>query len=276
MPQPEGIVAPVTIQVNGVDRNFLVYVSKNYNSKVKAPVTITFSGLGSNAEEVAGLFSATQVAEDHGAIAIAPEPMTVEKPDGTQSQTIWLVERDLDFVRAMIDYVDTHLSIDRKRVYALGHSDGAYFASQIPKAAPGLVAGVFTYAGLSPNTVDATLPSPPILISVGTDDEVVGDESITSLKNALVTRLRCEKSPETKPITCDPAVPDAPVGTSELYSQCDNGASVLFMLIPGRSHKSFPSSESRGNVPPRPGCETYNQLNSDMWNFLTGHPNPHL
>jgi len=77
---------------------------------------------------------------------------------------------DVAFVTDLVNCLSGRFSIDRSRIYAIGHSNGAMFSHTLASASPGLLAGMVTVSG--PAAVQLpleTLPTPVMMVHGSAD-----------------------------------------------------------------------------------------------------------
>jgi len=118
-----------TLSHGGYERRYLVHLPPSYDGRQPLPVVLAFHGGGGNAEVQRTQSQMNAVADKHGFIVVYP--------DGTGRLRLltwnagtccgYAVRKGVDdvgFVSALIDDVARIYSIDEKRVYATGLSNG--------------------------------------------------------------------------------------------------------------------------------------------------------
>ena len=162
------ITDPAYIQyfgTNAIQRRFLVYAPKNLPNKT-VPVVFVFPGKGSNAEAAAYYYTHTRfeiLADQYGFVVVYGNGVSYllygesgtglnENKNGGDFQGCFLAHSgegiDGQYVREILDQLETELSIDRTRVYATGLSAGGGLCFELALEAPDLVAAVAPVAGL--------------------------------------------------------------------------------------------------------------------------------
>ncbi len=160
------ITDPAYIQRFGTDtvqRRYLVYAPSNL-PETPVPVLFMFPGKGTNAETAAFYMSQTRfetLADRDGFVVVygngLPFVADGETRDGWMEnggdfQGCFLEHSgqgiDVQYVRDILDQLETELNIDRARVYATGISAGGGLCFQLALEAPDLVAAVAPVAGL--------------------------------------------------------------------------------------------------------------------------------
>ena len=116
------------LTVNGVERSYLLHIPPGLDSLHPAPVVFVFHGLGvgSMATSMPLLTGFSEIADGAGFLVVYPNGIGLSWNAG--SCCAYAVESNVDepaFVRQMISDLETVASIDTKRIYATGLSNGA-------------------------------------------------------------------------------------------------------------------------------------------------------
>lgn len=158
-PQKGRIDAEVT--VDGVARQFIVYVPQSYTDQTAMPLVFMFHGAGGDGEIFYNISEWKEEAERENFIAMFPSALKYcFFEDGQQRrQTKWLhdgflaLERcegqalndDVAFVRLMAEYLQQRYTVDARRIYASGFSSGGAFVNtRLAREAADLLAAVST------------------------------------------------------------------------------------------------------------------------------------
>ena len=160
------ITDPAYIEQFGTDtveRRYLVYAPKNL-PQTPVPVVFMFPGKGTNAESAAYYMAQTRfetLADRDGFVVVYGNGLPFVRNGETQDG--WMESGgdflgcflehsgegiDVQYVREILDQLETELNIDRTRVYATGISAGGGLSFQLAMEAPDLVAAVAPVAGL--------------------------------------------------------------------------------------------------------------------------------
>jgi len=161
-----------TLQVGPLTRTGIVCAPHDETRQV--PLLLAFHGRGSNGREMAaatGLHEALVVYPD--GLAGNPAP---HDPQGLR--TGWQInvgdrhDRDVAFVDAVLQALARHHHIDRQRVFAVGHSNGARFIGILWAQRGERFAG-FAFSAAQADTLIAGAPPRPVFLSMGMADPVV-------------------------------------------------------------------------------------------------------
>lgn len=115
------------------------------------------------------------------AIVVYPDGLVGHKgkadPDGVepgwQTQLGESGDRDLAFFDTMLETVQTNLTVDRDRIYVMGHSNGSQFASLVLNQRGDAIAASANLSAAPPGRVLATDPVRSMFIAMGTGDPIV-------------------------------------------------------------------------------------------------------
>lgn len=151
-----------TIVVDGVRREFVVYVPSSYDPAQPTPVVFMFHGTGGNGEKMYNITGWPRQAEEEGFLAVFPSSLSYFIEDKgrrqTKSNSAGLIHAvrpgtelkdDVKFVREMLDLIALTWNIDEQRIFASGFSNGGAFVnSRLLVEMPDRFAAVATGSGL--------------------------------------------------------------------------------------------------------------------------------
>ncbi|MBL6755249.1 MAG: prolyl oligopeptidase family serine peptidase [Planctomycetes bacterium] len=157
-----------SINVQGVTRTYLVYVPSSYSAAEPAPLLFNFHGGDTTSQEMLQLSDMRDLAEADAFLLVYPQGLP--EPGGGP---IWNSEGpysngtdEMAFVGAVIDRMAADYSVDERRVYACGFSNGGNLVYDLGClmadrfAAIAAVAGnmfEWTYTSCSPTSPTALL-----------------------------------------------------------------------------------------------------------------------
>jgi polyhydroxybutyrate depolymerase len=134
-------------------RPYGLLVPASYRAASPAPLVVVLHGYGSNGRQQAEYFGLLADAEEHGYLLAYPDGLT--DPRGSR---FWnatdaccnfygsLVD-DVAYLSAVIDDVAARYSVDPKRVFVIGHSNGGFMAHRLACDIGGRLAAVISLAG---------------------------------------------------------------------------------------------------------------------------------
>jgi len=271
-----------TLSVDGSERQYIVHAPPGYSPAQPAAVVLSFHGGGATAQWQITRTGMNETSDAHGFLAVYPEGTRELLGPGR----LWnagtccgrAVRQDVDdvkFTSALIDDLAIRYSIDSRRVFATGVSNGAMMVYRLACELSDRIAAIAPVAGTL--TVDGCRPSRPISVIHfhGTADEYVpynggrgkiatsGDFRSVSDTIALFVELNgCAKEPHVTfqkgDVTC------------QSFTSCKNGTAITLCLIESGGH-TWPG----GKVLPQEGKTSADiSANEAMWEFFTAHPMP--
>jgi len=212
----------VNLDIEGTTRKAIVILP---NTSQPAPVVFAFHGHGGNMNFSERKFAVEKLWPEAAVVYMQGIPTaTPNDPEGKRNG--WQVrsatdnQRDLKFFDKMLEWVKAKQNVDTKRVYALGHSNGAAFTYLLWSTHPGTFAAIAPIAG---GFAVADKPSPiPVLHIAGKNDPIVKYE------NQVRTVERMRRFNE-----CGTASKPWDVKGSEIWAS-PKGAPVIFYSHEGK------------------------------------------
>ncbi len=300
-----------SMMINGVSRQYHLHVPPNYDSSKPVPLVLVLHGHGDDAAGVSRISGMDAEADKNGFIVAYPESMHWL---GSKSLAAWDTGNgllppfahvdDVGFLRKVIETCQSKLSIDQKRTYLVGFSNGAMEAY---KAAPELsdklaavvaVSGAMSGAEGKPKspvsilslagTADDGVPftgrtkkeevvaaTPSALRLIGQALPVINNKFVSPVASVLLRELAMDTGfvPEFKPITY----------TTDFWKSADG-----ITASGTTTHNGGITSETYTN--PKNGVEVKQEivaggdhmiqhgappgfnLADEVWNFLDAHP----
>jgi polyhydroxybutyrate depolymerase len=270
------------VRVGGVDRELLVYVPSTYRRTRPAPLVLVFHGGGGRGRTIAPHTGFSRLAEHEGFVVVYPDGLDRRGNDGRGYAA---THDDVGFVRALLDTLHQTLSIDPRRIYATGISNGAMFAYRLACDLPGVFAAVAPVAGAMPAAlapVCAHTEPVSVLALQGTADPLMPftGGGVARRRGRVLSATRsiafwatvsgCAGAPV---ITAEPDR-SAGDGTSvrhTVYPGCRDGRSVELYTIEGGGH-TWPGGPPVGGSVGRVSREL--DATSLIWTFFAQHPKP--
>jgi polyhydroxybutyrate depolymerase len=273
-----------TLAFDGIERSYILHIPPSYNGSQAAPLVLSFHGGGGNAENEMRLSGFDSLADEKGFIVVYPNgtgrlgDKILTWNGGTccgyaAANNI----DDVGFVRALVTDLQTTVTIDAKRIYATGLSNGGILAYRLACDASDLIAAIGPVSGTQ--NIAPCNPSQPVSVIHfhGTADEHlpynggVGDKSLAGVPFASVKDTmdfwlnfdQCPTMPQTESFA------DIQHDT---YANCSNGSGVELYTIIGGKH-AWPGSDGPG----WPGGDQPSQTISAtklIWDFFAAHPKP--
>lgn len=165
----------LSLIVDGLVRSFVVHVPESYKPIRQWPVVIMFHGGGGTAETAMRKTGWHKKADRKGFLAVFPEgtPPDPSRPgsfaynpqtwnDGSK-RGVGATERrvaDVKFISEMIEYLKGHLSVNERRIYITGFSNGASMSFRLARELSKVFAAVAPVAGA--DWLDDKQPDRPV------------------------------------------------------------------------------------------------------------------
>jgi polyhydroxybutyrate depolymerase len=212
-----------TLAVGGVDRRVILDVPDSVRAKTPAPLLLDFHGFSHSGAGVWSVSGFKALAESAGFITAYPTgmPVTLTLRGQPMTNTGWQMDaidgnRDLAFVRALLDDLERRYCIDRARIYSTGFSNGAFFSQLLACAMPERIAAVAPVSGGLPRVACKPSRPVPILIQHGSQDDLIPPAMAHQARDAWRAIDDCES---------DATHTDGP--TCERWS-CRDGTAVAY------------------------------------------------
>ena len=175
-----------TIMDKGVERRYLLHVPPTYTPARKWPLVVMFHGGGGTAKLAMRETGWAEKADKEGFLAVFPEGTSPDatRParfrdnaqtwnDGSKRPNIGAVKRgvaDIEFVSMMLADLMLRFSVDERRIYATGFSNGASMTFRVARELSPLIAAAAPVAGA--DWLDDKTPERPVplLYITGTAD----------------------------------------------------------------------------------------------------------
>ena len=182
-----------TLQHNGDEREYQLYLPSSFNVETAHPVLINFHGFGGNAKDYFAFGSNFQeVADQEGVILVYPQALLLSgfsvwnaAPFAEDNKTDF---DDIGFIETLIIDLQEQLSIDPDRIYVTGFSTGGMFSYALACFSNEPIAGVAAVSAAQLNLVDCA-PSPMnVFIAHGTADDILpyyGSSDIASIDEVV-------------------------------------------------------------------------------------------
>jgi len=147
-----------SIQHEGLTRAYKLHVPPSYDKNKKIPLVIAFHGGGGKADLVdKQMGGMNKKSDEEGYIAVYPNGhKCIDVPGRTycwNAGTIFNLDfidtdvDDVDFVSAMIDKITQNFSVDTKKIYATGASNGAWMSYAVACRLADKIAAIAPIAG---------------------------------------------------------------------------------------------------------------------------------
>jgi polyhydroxybutyrate depolymerase len=282
VPAPAPTAESRTLQVSGGSRSYLLYLPSTYHRGRPTPLVLVFHGGGGRARGIAPHTGFSRLAEREGFVVAYPQGLDGRWND---SRGYAATHDDVGFVRALLDTLERELSIDPRRVYATGISNGAMFAYRLACDLPGVFAAVAPVAGAMPTELApgcAHTQPVSVLAFQGTADPLMpfAGGGVGRRRGRVLSATRsiaywatvsgCAAAPLTT-LEPDLVLDDSTRVRRTVYGGCRDGTRVELYTIEGGGHTwpgGPPVSVSVGRVTRDVDATPL------IWAFFAQHPKP--
>ncbi|WP_052670581.1 alpha/beta hydrolase family esterase [Draconibacterium sediminis] len=168
------------VEVDGLERNYELFVPENYSEGNDYPVVFVLHGGGGKAGRMPRFtkYRFNELAERDGFIAVYPNGYKKGWNDGDRD-TLAVARRlnidDVGFFDVLIDDLDAKLSIDRDRVFACGISNGGFMVQRLALERSEVFKAIAIVAANMSEDQQQIVPENPVsvLFICGTADPLV-------------------------------------------------------------------------------------------------------
>ncbi|HSO23515.1 MAG TPA: PHB depolymerase family esterase [Chondromyces sp.] len=166
-----------SIEYGGRTRTFLVHLPKGHDAGKPMPLVLSFHGRHGQGDDQAKLSGFDEVADRHGFMVVYPDGVgrSWNALHGTGEAEELGID-DVGFVDALLDTLMERYTIDPRRIYASGMSNGGAFTHRLGCELSGRLAAIATVAGqMAPKMAAQCKPDHPIAVIDfhGTKDRIV-------------------------------------------------------------------------------------------------------
>ncbi len=162
------------------DRPASLFLPTNYSEETPVPLLINLHGYTGKGSVHSSYTYLQEAAKDRGLAYIAPDGIE----DSLRNQ-FWnastaccnfnnVAVDDVAYLQSLIDEASTLVSIDPKRIYLFGHSNGHFMSYKFGCSTRGVIAAVAGLAGAMENNLDDCTKSPTNILHIhGTNDQTI-------------------------------------------------------------------------------------------------------
>lgn len=172
-----------SIDVGGVKRAYRLHVPPGYSKEKPVALVLVFHGGGGDGRSMERMSKFSELSDKEGFIVVYPDAVERNWNDGRGKFT---KGDDLAFMDALLDALAKEHSIDEKRVFATGISNGAIFSHYLAGNRAKRIAAIApVVGGMAKPYAPKFKPEAPVAVLViqGTDDPLVPYDGGTIASN---------------------------------------------------------------------------------------------
>jgi polyhydroxybutyrate depolymerase len=170
-----------TVTVKVQDRPFQLHVPSGYDPAAKVPLVILLHGFRANGAIQEAYFKLTAESDRHGFLYATPDGTKNRNGDRFWNATAACCDfertgvDDSAYLHRLIEAVKSQYPVDPKRVYFVGHSNGAFMAYRMACEHSTEITAIVSLAGAADNDASRCTPERPVSILEihGTSDRTI-------------------------------------------------------------------------------------------------------
>jgi len=202
------------IDINGTMRAYIVKIPTSYDTNRPYRLVFAWHGLGGTAQQIAQ-FAYYQLEAPSAGSAIFVSGQGLETGSGAGWPNTG--GQDVNFVRALVEWMKANYCVDQARIFSVGMSYGGIMSNTLGCQMGGIFRAIAPMAGSGPFQfgANACVGQVAAWLTHGTADNVVGYDAGVGSKETWRTRNHCQTT--SAPTTPAPCVS---------YDGCDPGFPV--------------------------------------------------
>jgi len=283
--------------VNGLERTYIVHVPPSYDSRTQLPLVIMLHGGGGTAKAAIWETGWTEKADKAGFLAVFPNAMARDpssRSSFAKNPQLWndgsnrfypgqKAPDDIRFIAALLDDLSNRFTVDKRRIFVTGFSNGASMSFLVGAELSNRIAAIAPVAGACWfEPVMLKRPVPMLYMSGKADPLNLIEGGVPKLATGAYDRVRAKPKPPVrdsilkwaKALDC----PMTPVSVSEMngvrtetYGPGRSGAEVVYITVDGLGHTW---AGGRSLLPERLVGATSDRINATnvIWEFFRKHP----
>jgi polyhydroxybutyrate depolymerase len=227
------------MEFEGILRLYQLHVPASYDGSADVPLVVDIHGLGSNAAQQQILSGMAALSEQEGFIVVYPNGVEQRWNAGICCGGTL---DDVGFIRAVVAAIEAEATIDRRRIYVTGLSNGGAMSHRLACDAADLFAAAAPMAfpvPFRPLSHCQPVRSIPVLTVMGLTDALVSYEGGLFPSAAQTFAYWHDIN------GCGAATPDVLVESGqsrcETYSACQNGVQVGLCSVVARAFPNLPT-----------------------------------
>lgn len=282
-----------TIEAGGIEREYLIHVPPSYSKAKPVPLVFVFHGGGGSGKNGDRFTGFSPLADREGFIVVYPSAIHKNWNDGREAEAIESQRNkvdDIGFIAALLKQIESEYSIDPKRIYATGPSNGGIFSNMVgAKMSDRFAAIAPVIGGMAVSVANDFSPSEPVSVLMinGTEDPLVpfGGGQVHAFgqdRGAIIPTVEtvkkwvahdgCGPKPELHDVP-DRDPDDETRARFAVYSGGKNNTEVIAYTIEGGGHTWSGGSQYLPKAVVGRVCHDFDATEV-IWEFFKSHPKP--
>ncbi len=223
-------------------RSYRLYVPANVADN--APLVVSLHG--ANGNQWANRPMTTEVADDEGFIVVYPQGKTVDFYLAGMNTTGWVssgeVNADVEFIKAVIEDVKKNYSVDSKRIYCCGFSNGGMMTYALSNTCADIFAAFASISGFQMNEFHfrhTGVRPVPFLHIHGKADDFVKYSLMPTIVDEMVARVGANPVPVKTTVSGK--------YTKSVYEATEGGFPYVYYEMDGMGHNDITNNTPEGN-----------------------------
>jgi polyhydroxybutyrate depolymerase len=239
---------PCSIKSGGLPRQYLVHLPPDYSTAKRSPLILAFHGGLGSASGMVRISKLNELADVKGAVVVYPEGIERHWQDGRKFGNKGTID-DVAFCRDLLAKLSQDYTIDPKRIYAIGLSNGGFFVQRLACEMPDKIAAVASVAASQLIGMNYRARQPvPIIFVLGTLDPIVpwaggvvngtaeGDERVYSADDTVAKWIKADHCAPTSKIIFEQKPGDETHFIATSYRSPTNDSEVVLCKVEGGGH----------------------------------------
>jgi polyhydroxybutyrate depolymerase len=278
-----------TIIVDGRTREYIVYLPTAWNKASSLPLLVVMHGGGGGDSSMIALANFKSLADINKFIAVYPQGMDKSWNDGRPTTANQNGVDDVNFIRSLINNLASRYTIDAKRIYATGISNGGFMSSRLGCELSDKIAAFTSvaasiekntvYAGCTPanavsamyiqGTLDPLVPFLGGSVTVGAGGVIA---SHTEAVAKWISNNGCSATAVTTNIP-DLSTTDGTTSVRRDFNGGRNNAAVVSIVVTGGGHTWPQGLQYSPEIIIGKTSLDFNACET-IWEFFKAHPKP--
>jgi polyhydroxybutyrate depolymerase len=251
-----------TVRVDEANRRYTVHVPPRYDGRMPTPVVVMLHGGGGTGKAAAFETGWDTKADEAGFLAVFPDAMAADPTSPShfvKNPQLWndgsdrfyagqIPPDDVKFIDAMLDALIASFTVDGRRIYFTGFSNGASMSFLVGARLSSRIAAIAPVAGacwLDPGKLERSVP---MMYMTGTADPLnVIEGGVPKLATGASDKVRGKAKPPVRESIMKwvkaTGCPEKPASTlakdgiqTEIYGPGQDGAEVVSIAVEGLGH----------------------------------------